>query len=337
MDDVVSTEKEIVDEKRKEAEEATREKDWKKRELEEKRKAARDAKEKEAEEKRLKKIKVKEERDAREAAKEAEKAEKRAAAEEAKRKRLEEAAEEAEMLKRARLDASKTRSPSSSPISDAPLSGSRASSRRRSSIVTDGSNNSTPVPYNTGHGNGVPQPQIPLMPQTGPYAQSIQVPPPPPLPPPQGYHHLPPGSVPMYPLGHPQAHHQPQTYPIYGMNYAGQPNANPAINYPPPAQPPIHYPPTIPPPASLPTNNPPLVDVDAVLGPDTSSLTAEDRQKVVDFLSGRYSKKPEKAEIKLSEITSVDPATNSTSTQTLYIVLDYEACKWKKIKRKRKG
>ncbi|KAI8843131.1 hypothetical protein BC829DRAFT_401126 [Chytridium lagenaria] len=80
----------------------------------------------------------------------------------------------------------------------------------------------------------------------------------------------------------------------------------------------------------------PAVDVDAVLGPDTPCLTMEDRQKVVDFLTGRYERRAEKAEIKLSESTAADPATGATLVNSLFIVLDYEACKWRKIKRKRR-
>ncbi|KAJ3331240.1 Microsomal glutathione S-transferase 3 [Blyttiomyces sp. JEL0837] len=78
------------------------------------------------------------------------------------------------------------------------------------------------------------------------------------------------------------------------------------------------------------------VDVDTVLGGDAPLLTAEQKVMIENFLNGRYERNPVKAEFKLSETTITDPATGGTFAQTLYIVLDYEACKWRKIKRKRK-
>ncbi|KAI8614001.1 hypothetical protein BC830DRAFT_418771 [Chytriomyces sp. MP71] len=78
------------------------------------------------------------------------------------------------------------------------------------------------------------------------------------------------------------------------------------------------------------------VQAEPILGADAANLSAEDRAFVESFLSGQHDKTSGNKEIKLSESTVTDAGTGVTQVHTLYLVLDYEACKWKKIKRKRK-
>ncbi|KAJ3387542.1 methionine adenosyltransferase sam2, partial [Entophlyctis sp. JEL0112] len=73
-----------------------------------------------------------------------------------------------------------------------------------------------------------------------------------------------------------------------------------------------------------------------VLGADAINVSPADREVVELFLSGKYDKHVETKDIKLNETTVVDEATGLTQIHTLYLVLDYDACKWKKVKRKHK-
>ncbi|KAJ3237714.1 hypothetical protein HDU81_009097 [Chytriomyces hyalinus] len=81
----------------------------------------------------------------------------------------------------------------------------------------------------------------------------------------------------------------------------------------------------------------PVVNAHTILGDDAQYLSTEDRMLLDSFLSGKYDKRAETKEIKLSETEVVDPKTGATQIQSLFLVLDYEACKWKKIRRKRKA
>ncbi|KAJ3114979.1 hypothetical protein HDU96_001379 [Phlyctochytrium bullatum] len=272
MSEVVSREQEVEDLKRKEAEEASREHDRKRRELEEKRKAAKDAKEREQEEKRLKRQKLKEEKEARDAAKEAEKQQKKAAAEEAKRRK-------------------RVESPGG--IEDPDQS--HAPKRRRASVNDDGEHKSE----TSGTLAEMDMSEAPAA-QRGIIAQ------------------LQPGNL-----------NTPSDMPALKES-APSMQAEPTAAAP---QPPIA--PNAADSTAQKTNQPPAINIDAVLGANVPCLTPDDRQKVIEFLSGRYERRPQKVEIKLSETEVSDP-NNNVSLHTLFIVLDYEACKWRKIIRKKK-
>ncbi|KAJ3119598.1 hypothetical protein HK100_000241 [Physocladia obscura] len=79
-------------------------------------------------------------------------------------------------------------------------------------------------------------------------------------------------------------------------------------------------------------NTTPTVSAVTVLGADIHQVSQKDREIVEKFLTGHYETK----DIKLNEITVRDEATGVMQIHTLYLVLDYEACKWKKVKRKRR-
>ncbi|KAI8839719.1 hypothetical protein BJ741DRAFT_80108 [Chytriomyces cf. hyalinus JEL632] len=91
------------------------------------------------------------------------------------------------------------------------------------------------------------------------------------------------------------------------------------------------------PPIALDATPVPVVSALTILGDDAQYLSAEDRMLLDSFLSGKYDKRAETKEIKLSETEVVDPKTGAVQIQSLFLVLDYEACKWKKIRRKRKA
>ncbi|KAJ3070987.1 hypothetical protein HDU98_005949 [Podochytrium sp. JEL0797] len=75
---------------------------------------------------------------------------------------------------------------------------------------------------------------------------------------------------------------------------------------------------------------------ESVLGADIVNVSEEDVALVQQFLSGRYDKTNTTKEIKLSEATVTDAVSGITQAHTLYLVLDYEQCKWRKVKRKRR-
>ncbi|KAJ3079439.1 hypothetical protein HDU99_010895 [Rhizoclosmatium hyalinum] len=88
--------------------------------------------------------------------------------------------------------------------------------------------------------------------------------------------------------------------------------------------------------ASLPPPLPLPSPADTVLGADASTVSPEDRAAVEQFLAGHYDKSTPNREIKLNESTITDPTTGVSQIHTMYLVLDYEQCKWRKVKRKRR-
>ncbi|KAJ3032107.1 UNVERIFIED_CONTAM: hypothetical protein HDU68_004417, partial [Siphonaria sp. JEL0065] len=89
-------------------------------------------------------------------------------------------------------------------------------------------------------------------------------------------------------------------------------------------------------PASTPVSVLNVPSADSVLGADSGNVTEDDRKLVQTFLSGHYDKSTPNREIKLNEAIVTDPSTGVTQVHTMFLVLDYEAAKWRKVKRKRK-
>ncbi|KAI9349509.1 hypothetical protein BDR26DRAFT_852273 [Obelidium mucronatum] len=81
---------------------------------------------------------------------------------------------------------------------------------------------------------------------------------------------------------------------------------------------------------------PSFAAAEAVLGSDFANVSHDEVQLVQNFLCGQYDKSTTNKEIKLNEQTVTDPTSGITQVHTMFLVLDYGAAKWRKVKRKRK-
>ncbi|KAJ3414714.1 hypothetical protein HDV05_006151 [Chytridiales sp. JEL 0842] len=359
MSEMLSAAQEASDAKKKQEEDARMEAERRKKELEDKRAAAKEAREKAEEEKRLKRLKMKEEKEARDL-------QRRQAMEESKKRKMEDQEARAAKKRGSVLERRESvgeeglseKSASSSSVSLVPENGTPPPEHQQQQFLQHPQHYMQP-PLHQAY---VPAPPPPHLHHA--YPQGYQQPPSSYVrltgePQHQMYDYQPPD--PTTNNNNPPQHH---AHPLYNPTYPPPPathHPHPSIiSHPAPApavvasapivlnpmsgpMQPIHLAP--PPlqqqnpivvaPPQQPPQTPPT-DMEAILGPDVANLGPTEREWILEFLSGRYERRADKKEIKLSEATLVDEVTGGSFVQSMFIVLDYEACKWRKIKRKRR-
>ncbi|KAI9359562.1 hypothetical protein DFJ73DRAFT_107396 [Zopfochytrium polystomum] len=316
LSEVVSADQAIIDAKKKEAEDLVKDQEKKKRELEEKRQAAREQKEREQEERRLQREKEQEERrlkrERERLEKEAKELERREIVE--RKRKAQEEQEEARKRKFLFVQLFVTGYPYRRHVTYSLVVAKTDGSQMPGSAPTAKRSSADPV---EAFDSKRPKLSYPTP------VQPVQIQPVQPLQPLQPVQQ-PVGVTPL--MYQPIAQYATASgSPMPLLSNAGMMQYQPAA--PQPLEQPI---------VSALVAPPAPPDLDAVIGPDTPLLTAENRELIRNFLSGRYERSKDKAEIKLSEAVIPDQVTGAMWVHTLFIVLDYDLCKWRKIKRRKK-